>query len=270
MQEQTPLNKTKNTDLFLVDPRNIIADPSHNVRIDMGDIEEMLNSILEIGIQIPLKAKKIRGTEQYSLVDGFRRHTAIMLGLERGHDIPFVPLTPFKGNEEDEVICMLVTGTGQKSLNEVEQAEAIKRLINYGYSATQIAGKVGKSIPHIYQLISIGDLPKPVKERIMSGHISAKAAAEIAKLSDNREEIIEMVEGAIENAQSYAEEGKIKKATAKNISSEAKKASPAKQLNLLVKEIDSTGVKTEKTEWFMELVAEMKAGASIEELMKKF
>ena len=48
------IKETKKTDILLVDPRNIIVVDGFNVRTDMGDIEALAGSIVELGLQVPL------------------------------------------------------------------------------------------------------------------------------------------------------------------------------------------------------------------------
>jgi hypothetical protein len=53
--------------MLLVDPRNIIIDDGYNVRTDMGEMDELRDSIIENGIQTPLKCYKEKGVEKYPI-----------------------------------------------------------------------------------------------------------------------------------------------------------------------------------------------------------
>ena len=65
--------KTKNSSAIMkVDPQNLILRDEFNVRKDMGDLNALMQSILTSGLQVPIKAKKVAGTEQYEVVDGHR------------------------------------------------------------------------------------------------------------------------------------------------------------------------------------------------------
>lgn len=202
--------KSKRTDIFLVDPRNIVVKENFNVRKDLGDVRSLMESIVETGLQVPLKASKIRGEDKYELVDGHRRMAAIDLALEEGHDIKYVEVSPFKGNDEDRVFSMVITGTGQKALSDVEMSEAIKRLVNFGYKVEEIASKIGKSVPQTYNYLNISSLPKMIKNKIEDNKISASLVLQIVREEKDGEKQMEMVEEAIANT------GGTKKATAKN------------------------------------------------------
>lgn len=85
-------NKTKNTDLFLIDPRNIVVVDGFNVRRDF-DLDELKEQIKAKGVLNPLTViafKDDEGNEKYKLVDGERRYRATMLAISEGADIPYV------------------------------------------------------------------------------------------------------------------------------------------------------------------------------------
>ncbi len=258
------VHETKKTDILLVDPRNIVVVDGFNVRTDMGDIEALANSILEMGLQVPLMAKKVRGEDKFELVDGHRRFKAIQHLMANGHDIPFVKVLPFTGNEEDRVLAMVTTGTGQKPLTELEQAEAVKRLVNFHYKPEEIARKVGKSVPHIYNMLTLANASRKVKELVISGEISGTTIVHIVRQTADEREQYKMVQDAIENAK---KEGK-KKATAKNVSKLVQK-NPAQKLKELIALLDAKGIKNDKTEFVAELVASLK-DSSVEDLVKMF
>jgi ParB family chromosome partitioning protein len=261
--------KTKRTDIMLVDPRNIVVRDGFNVRKDLGDIEALAQSIIETGLQVPLKAKKNYGQETYDLVDGHRRMAAIKLAIELGADIPYVEVIPFKGNEEDQVFAMIITGTGQKPLNDIEQAEAIKRLTNFSYQPDEIAKKIGKSIASVYNLISLAGVPKKIKNLVSDGFISGGTVVQIIRQIKDESEQVRVVEQAIADAQKGVVDGdKPKKATAKNVTGLTQKA-PFQKLKELSELLAEKGVENEKTELLNKLLSKIKE-SSVESLVKYF
>ena len=85
-------NATKRTDIFLIDPRNIVVMEGFNVRIDF-DLEELKEQIKVAGVLNPITVipfKDEEGKEKYKLVDGERRYRATMLAIEEGANIPFI------------------------------------------------------------------------------------------------------------------------------------------------------------------------------------
>jgi ParB family chromosome partitioning protein len=228
--------KSKRKDYFQVDPKNIVVKNGFNIREDMGDMLSLMQSIQELGLQIPIKAKKIYGTEQYELIDGHRRMLAINGLIENGVEIDYVDVIIFSGDESDKILSMLVTGTGQKPLTEFEQSEGIGRLVDVGQRPDDIAKKIGKSTPHVYHLLKIYSLPEKYKQKIKEGYISGYTMLELFE-QYSEEELDEELEAVINDAQKSSKSGEIKKATQKNVKKE-KVLKPIEKFDLLVKECE--------------------------------
>lgn len=192
--------KTKKNDLLLIDPRNIVEEEGFNVRADMGDLDSLADSIISVGQLEPISVMKIRGEEKFALTDGHRRMAAIRLAIEKGHPIPYVRAIVSSGNLEDRIFAMVITGIGKKPLNSVEEAEAYKRLKAYGYEVKDIAKRVGKSLPHIYNLLKIADLPQEIKKRIINDEISGNTVLQIFKDSKTADDLIAAVDNAVNAA----------------------------------------------------------------------
>lgn len=268
-KNEIELAATKRTDIMLVDPRNIVVREGFNVRTDMGDLQALSDSIVEIGLQVPLKAKKSRGEETYELVDGHRRIQAIMLAIENGHSIPYVEVMPFKGNEEDQVFSMIVTGTGQKPLNDVEQAEAIKRLVGFHYKVEEIAPKIGKSVPHVYNLLSLANVGKQIKNFIGDGLISGNTVVQIVKQTKNPDEQLKIVTEAIERVKVDTPEGeKPKKATIKHTIT-LKSKSPFQKFNELILELDKVEDRSAEASFLIDFYMALKT-ESVDEMINRY
>ena len=209
--------KSKRKDMMLVDPKNIIVRDGFNIRHDLGDISSLMQSIQEFGLQVPIKAKKVHGTEQYEVIDGHRRMMAIYGLVELGVEFSYVEVAIFSGDESDKILSMLVTGTGQKPLTEFEQSEGIGRLVvDAGEKPETIAKKIGKSTPHVYHLLKIFHLPEKYKNKIRDGYISGYTMLEMFE-KYSEDELDEELELVISDAQRSSKNGEVKKATAKNM-----------------------------------------------------
>jgi ParB family chromosome partitioning protein len=188
--------KTKKNDLLLIDPRNIVIEEGFNVRHDMGDLDGLANSIIEVGQLEPISVMKIRGEEKFALTDGHRRMAAIRLAIEKGHPIPYVRAIVSSGNLEDRIFAMVITGIGKKPLTSVEEGEAYKRLKAYGYKVDDIAKRVGKSLPHIYNMLKLADVPMVVKQRINEGIVSGNTVLQLLKDVKTTDELLEVIDNA--------------------------------------------------------------------------
>lgn len=222
-------NATKRTDIFLIDPRNIVVMDDFNVRIDF-DLEELKEQIKAKGVLNPITVIPFKedGVEKYKLVDGERRYRATMLAIQEGADIPFVKAlkAPKDATQEDLYIEQMMRNEG-KRFSEYECGIMFKRFRDeFGYTQNEIAEKFRKSPAFISKCLSLMDLPKEIQERIIRNEISAKAAKDIAASYETEQERIEATEKAVEIAQ---KQGK-RTATNKEINAYQKEAKEAKEI----------------------------------------
>ena len=267
MKNEVFKSKRKDRVLMSVSPQNLFVRLGFNVRKDYGNLEELMTSIIESGLQVPLKARPIiDADDKWEIVDGHRRIEAIKLAISKGHEIPYVDVLTFKGNE-DQVISMLITGTGQKPLSEIEQADAVQRLINFGYRVDDIGRKMGRSLPHIYYLLKLAGLPMKIKDRIQEGYISGLTTMAITEKYPE-DEWEERVEAIISKANENAPEGAIVKATAKH--NEDRKLKPIEKLAKLVEYINENEVENEKCSLLNELWVRLMEDETIDELVMIF
>lgn len=178
-------NKTKNTDLFLIDPRNIVVVDGFNVRRDF-DLDELKEQIKAKGVLNPLTViafKDDEGNEKYKLVDGERRYRATMLAISEGADIPYVrAMKARKDASTEELYIQQMMRNEGKKFTEYECAIMFRRFKEeFGYSQVEIADKFKKSPAFISKCLSLLDLPPYIQERIMKGELSVKAAVDNAK-----------------------------------------------------------------------------------------
>lgn len=204
MQTETiasPVLSTKRVDMFKVPSTKLRIKDGLNIRTDYGDLDELSASIKEHGIKVPLrgyKEKDASGEEVFIVVDGHRRYAACQILIEEGVEV----LAPFilesKGySDEQRLIDMFIMNEG-KALNPLEQAEGVRRLIAYGYSEKQIAGKLAKSEGYIRKLNSLNSAPQAFKKLIEDGTISATLA--ISAIAEGKvEEIMKKVEAGTNN-----------------------------------------------------------------------
>lgn len=222
-------NATKRTDIFLIDPRNIVVMNDFNVRRDF-DLEELKEQIKAKGVLNPITVIPFKdgNVERYKLVDGERRYRATMLAIQEGADIPFVKAlkAPKDATQEDLYIEQMMRNEG-KRFSEYECGIMFKRFRDeFGYTQNEIAEKFRKSPAFISKCLSLMDLPKEIQERIIRNEISAKAAKDIAASYETEQERIEATEKAVEIAQ---KQGK-RTATNKEINAYQKEAKEAKEI----------------------------------------
>lgn len=216
-EKETALTSTVLKDNYLmVSPGIIIADEKLNPRTNYGDIEELMNSILENGIRNPLKGFK-KG-DKIILKDGHRRMRAVNLALSKGHKIERVPviLELSTLNDEERTLEFLIYNDG-KPLTMLEQSEVIKRLLNFGWKITDVVKKTGKARGYIDNLILLTKTSLKVQHFIKEGKISAHAVIQIMQAVKGD---IDKTNTEVENAIKLATESGKEKATPKHVTTE--------------------------------------------------
>lgn len=222
-------NATKRTDIFLIDPRNIVVVDNFNVRRDF-DLEELKEQIKAKGVLNPVTVIpfKENGVERYKLVDGERRYRATMLAIEEGADIQYIKAlkAPKDASLEDLYLEQMMRNEG-KRFTEYECAIMFRRFKEeFGYSQIEIADKFKKSPAFISKCLSLLDLPPYIQEKIVNGELSVKAAKEIAASYGSEKEQVKAAKSAVKTAQ---EQGRAT-ATNKEVLNSLKDAKEAKSI----------------------------------------
>lgn len=205
-------NKTTKTDIFKIDPRNIVVEDGFNSREDFGDLETLAKQIEENGILNPISVvpfKDENGDEKYRLIDGERRYRAVMLLLNRGVNVDRVPalFQPKSADAKSLLVQQIIRNEG-KGFNEMELAIAYKKLLDEGMTKDEIAEKIagGKRskvdycLGHlnrderVQKLIADGKVSGVLVRQIYSAHGKDDKEGAVKELLD----LSERVEGKIE------------------------------------------------------------------------
>lgn len=180
-------------DMFRADPRKLVTEPHYNVRDlttpdAIGKLEELANSIAEVGVQDPLVVRF--DGERIIVVEGHRRLAATLMAIERGAEIKSVPIyQEARGiNDAQRDLGLIISNAGEP-LTPLEKAKVVGRLVAHGWSHAEIAKKCGwKSVGSINQYLDMLALPEKVKEHVRQGDISATTARNLAKSELSPEE----------------------------------------------------------------------------------
>jgi ParB family chromosome partitioning protein len=133
---------------------------------DPAAIEELSHSIKEHGIIQPLIVRKsIKG---YELVAGERRlRAAKHAGLKK------VPVVVKEYTDQQLMEIALIENLQREDLNPLEEAEAYEKLIaHYSYTQEALAQKIGKSRPHVANMLRLLQLPEKIRQLVASAALS--------------------------------------------------------------------------------------------------
>lgn len=136
-------------------------------RFDADQISELVASIREQGILQPILVRPIGG-DRFEIVAGERRwRAAQQAGL---HEVPVV-VREF--SDEEALQIAIIENVQRQDLSPIEEARAYKRLAeDWDHTQEQVAKLVGKSRPHVANLMRLLRLPAKVQAMINRGQLS--------------------------------------------------------------------------------------------------
>lgn len=167
--------------LLMIDPRILAFEEGYNIR-DMetpaakAALAELADSIAESGIRVPL-AVRLVGETVY-VAQGHRRLAAVRALIERGLPIETVPCVGEprgERNDAERTLDLLLSNDGFP-LTEMEKAEGVRRLVNFGWDDKKIAAKIGKGVGYVGHLKSLLAMPERVQEMVRNDLVAAATA----------------------------------------------------------------------------------------------
>lgn len=136
---------------------------------DEEKLEELTQSIKKSGVMQPIvvrSSKKFKGS--FEIIAGERRFRASKrAGLEE------VPVIVRELSDSESLEIAIIENIQRHDLNAVEEAQAYQRLLEeFSYTQEELAQAVGKSRPHVANLLRVLTLPEAVKQKIAKGELS--------------------------------------------------------------------------------------------------
>lgn len=129
-----------------------ILNPRERNRQIAGEIKKNIEDVgLKRPITVTRKTSPVDGYE-YDLVCGQGRLEAYVANNQE-----FIPAVVIDVDEEDALIMSLVENIARKNYQPFELFKNVKRLRDDGYSATEIAGKIGLGREYMWQIIKLID-----------------------------------------------------------------------------------------------------------------
>jgi ParB family chromosome partitioning protein len=152
-------------------PRGLISPES---------LTDLVNSIREQGILEPIVVAKTPAG--FQIIAGERRwRAARILGLSR------VPVIIKETTPQGMLEMSIVENVQREDLNPIERAQAYKRLIDeFNISVTEVAKRVGKSLPYISNSIRLLTLPDAIKDALAAGVITEGHVRPLISIGDHK------------------------------------------------------------------------------------
>lgn len=221
VEEKKKSHDNPRKDLNYIRVDNMQPSPLLNIREDLGELEEMILTIIESPSKIPALTGHTKNRIKY-ITDGHRRLTAGKIAQDRiraaklNPNEAFMSFTPAQIRElPDEVVLlfspepltytdvdrltdMFILNEG-KRLTLMEHAKGIKRFIDdFDLTPKEIAHKLHKSVTYINNCLSLLKAPDELKKHISDGMVSATLVRDLMKTMPI-EEVSRVVTDTIES-----------------------------------------------------------------------
>lgn len=152
-------------------PRGVITPDS---------LTDLVESIREQGILEPIVVA--RTPAGYQIIAGERRWRASkILGLIK------VPVVVKETTPQGMLEMSIVENVQREDLNPIERALAYRRLIDeFGLGTTEVAKRVGKSVPAVSNTIRLLSLPDAIKDALVAGVITEGHVRPLLSLGEHK------------------------------------------------------------------------------------
>ena len=147
---------------------------------DMDRLQELADSIRHQGVIQPVVVRA-RGKDQYELIAGERRwRAAQMAGIDK------IPAIVREVPDEIAIAMALVENIQRENLNPIEEATALRRLVDEFQMTHQEAGDaVGRSRSAVSNLLRLLELSGEVRELVDARHLEMGHARALLSLDES-------------------------------------------------------------------------------------
>lgn len=206
---------------------------------DANELKELADSIKEKGVLQPILVRPTDNKESFEIVAGERRWRAAQLA--KLHEIPVI-IRPMSDGESLEIA--IIENVQRAGLNAIEEALGYQELISkFSYTQEKLSDVIGKSRPHIANMMRLLKLPDSVKEMITDGRLSAGHARTLVGAPNPEQLAKEILSGGLNVRQAEKKAATPKspaKKKAKDADTKALEASVSNSLGMSV-EIENKG-----------------------------
>lgn len=172
---------------------NLLEPNPEQPRVEIGNLEELSDSIREKGILEPILVKPDRLTGNYLIIAGERRWRAANLaGLRE------VPCIELDIDAQSIAEIALIENLQRKDLTVWEEADGLAALREkFGYKHEEIAKKISKSRSTVTELLSIAGIPHEIRTKCRAQNFNSKSnLLEVARQFD-----VNAMNGFLDNLQ---------------------------------------------------------------------
>jgi len=150
-------------------------------RTQFDGLDPLIDSVRQHGLLQPILVRPVSGeANAYEIVAGERRWRAAQKA--QLHEVPVVVR---QLDMLESLQLALVENLQRADLSPIDEATGYRRLISeFAQTQEQVAETVGKSRPHVANMLRLLDLPEAVRELLQEGRLSAGQARTLLAFPD--------------------------------------------------------------------------------------
>jgi len=162
----------------LIPLSDISPDPDQpRTKLSQEKLNDLVDSVKSTGIIEPITVRE--DEHGYRVVTGERRFKAAQLaGLQE------IPCILKKLDEKGVLTHQLIENLQREDLSPIDEAAALKRLLDSGFTQVQVAKQIGKSQPYISKSLRILELPKAIIEEAQKIEVSKEHMLQLSKAKE--------------------------------------------------------------------------------------
>lgn len=171
--------------LVALDVAELHASPANPRRDSFAEVDDLALSIRENGLIQPIVVQKVPGEDGFRIVAGHRRFAAVQkLGWSKVPVIVRRDMLP-----DEELLAMLVENGQRADLDPIEEARAIRSLVQGGLTEADVARRIGRARSTVLSRLALLRLPVQEQEQIRAGHLPATRALASATAARQQERL---------------------------------------------------------------------------------
>lgn len=169
---------------------SVIADPNQPRKaFDAPSLVELAESIKKQGLLQPILVRPIDGNK-FQLVCGERRLRAC-----KSLDLKTIKAEIRKLTNDEVAEIQLIENLQREDLNPIEEAEALQRILERGYTQEQAASMISKSREYVTNKLRLLKLHPETIDALRTGAISEGHARALVSIEENKQpQFVDMIE----------------------------------------------------------------------------
>lgn len=183
--------------IVLIDLDEIFSDDEFNCRgfITAASVQDLARDIARLGLLLPIIVQpwqdKNNPKIKYRIVCGHRRFLAMKLnnkkGLPNSSSIKAIVYTNL--TKEEAFVLNVSENIKRENLNILQEAEAIKRFYDLGWSEDRIADELKVLKAWVQVRVTLLRLPEPIQKRAAAEMLTQHQILEIFKLPNKEDQL---------------------------------------------------------------------------------